>query len=92
MHPIRKYPLFLFFSDITSNEMCIDFALFVGLCVCWVTLQIIFFICWFLLIRKYKKYFDIAYTRHHDEQLSDTHTGFDLGGETLNRRVHWADQ
>lgn len=75
------------------NEVCVDYALFVGLAVCWILLQIIILVCCFFLIRKYKKYFDIAYTRYQDEQhFSDTHQGFGLGGESLSRRVRWADQ
>lgn len=74
------------------NEVCVDYALFVGLAVCWIILQIIILVACFLLIRKYKKYFDIAYTRQLDEHHSETHQSFGLGGESLNRRVRWADQ
>lgn len=85
--------LIVFISEWFINQVCVDYALFVGLAVLWIILQIIILVCCFLLIRKYKKYFDIAYTRQLDEQqFSETHQRFGLGGEHLSRKVRWADQ
>ncbi|KAJ3626559.1 hypothetical protein MTP99_017046 [Tenebrio molitor] len=75
--------------DFITNEVCLDYSLFVGLIVTWVLIQVIFITCCVVLVRRYRKYYEHESTTQSLEQL---HKNFGIGFSNLeNRRVHWAD-
>ncbi|XP_066149792.1 uncharacterized protein [Euwallacea fornicatus] len=73
----------------TTNEVCMDFSLVIGLIVTWIIVQLIFIIACLSLIRRYKNHYKEEYSRASLEEL---HKNFGLGFSNLeNRRVRWAD-
>ncbi|KAK5645478.1 hypothetical protein RI129_006778 [Pyrocoelia pectoralis] len=74
--------------NLSTNEVCIDFSLTIGIIVTWIGIQIILLICGILMIKKYKNHY-----RHNSSQsLESLHKNFGLGFSNLgNRRVRWAD-
>ncbi|XP_044261886.1 uncharacterized protein LOC123009553 isoform X2 [Tribolium madens] len=75
--------------DFISNEVCLDYSLFIGLIITWVLIQIIFITCCIILVRRYKKYYEHESLTQSLEQLNKN---FGIGFSNLDgRRVHWAD-
>ena len=78
-----------FIADYITNEVCLDYSLFVGLIITWVLIQVIFIVCCIVLVRRYKKYYEHESTTQSLEELNKN---FGIGFSNLdNRRVHWAD-
>ncbi|KAJ8986008.1 hypothetical protein NQ317_013892 [Molorchus minor] len=75
--------------DYTTNEVCMDYSLVIGLIITWMLVQIIFIVGCVVLIRRYKRYYKNECTR---QSLEELHKNFGIGFSNLeNRRVHWAD-
>ncbi|KAJ8964562.1 hypothetical protein NQ314_004866, partial [Rhamnusium bicolor] len=75
--------------DYTTNEVCMDYSLVIGLIVTWILIQIFFVIGCIILVKRYKRYYQHQCTR---QSLEELHRNFDIGFSNLeNRRVHWAD-
>ncbi|KAJ8940681.1 hypothetical protein NQ318_017731 [Aromia moschata] len=75
--------------DYTTNEVCLDYSLVIGLVVTWVLFQVAFIIGCMILVRRYKRYYQRECTR---QSLEELHKNFGIGFSNLeNRRVHWAD-
>lgn len=75
--------------DFVDDKVCFDYSMLIGLVVTWALIQIIFLVCCFILIRRYKKHYENEYIR---QSLEDLHKNFGLGFSNLdNRRVRFAD-
>nr|CAI5868275.1 unnamed protein product [Callosobruchus analis] len=74
----------------STQEVCLDYSLVVGLIVTWIIVQIIFLVGCVLLVRRYKRYYQEETMRQSMEEL---HKNFGIGFSNVeNRRgVHWAD-
>lgn len=78
-----------FFTDLVTNEVCIDYSLLVGLILTWIIIQVITLISCIMLVRRYKKYYEQELFKNTTDDL---HRNFGFGFSNLdNRRVHWAD-
>ncbi|KAK9880032.1 hypothetical protein WA026_008548 [Henosepilachna vigintioctopunctata] len=72
-----------------TNEICVDYSLFLGLIISWVLIQIIFAVSCIIVVRKYKIYYQDEYMKQAYEEYNKN---FDIGISNLdNRRVRWAD-
>ncbi|CAH1998224.1 unnamed protein product [Acanthoscelides obtectus] len=74
----------------STQEVCLDYSLVVGLITTWIIVQIIFLVGCVLLVRRYKRYYQEESMRQSMEEL---HKNFGIGFSNVeNRRgVHWAD-
>ncbi|XP_018568648.1 uncharacterized protein LOC108908940 isoform X2 [Anoplophora glabripennis] len=75
--------------DYTTNEVCLDYSLVIGLIVTWILIQICFVLGCIMLVKRYKRYYQHECTK---QSLEELHKNFGIGFSNLeNRRVHWAD-
>ncbi|KAJ8918619.1 hypothetical protein NQ315_013125 [Exocentrus adspersus] len=75
--------------DYTTNEVCLDYSLVIGLIITWVVIQICFVVGCVMLVKRYKRYYERECTK---QSLEELHKNFGIGFSNLeNRRVHWAD-
>lgn len=76
--------------DFTTNEVCLDYSLFIGLIILWILIQIIFVTCCLVLVRRYKR----LYIRENATQsMENLHKHWDGYHNNFydSRRVRWAD-
>ncbi|CAH1118952.1 unnamed protein product [Phaedon cochleariae] len=75
--------------DYSTNEVCLDYSLVIGLIVLWMLIQVFFIVGCIVLVRRYKRYYQHECTR---QSLEELHKNFGIGFSNLeNRRVRWAD-
>lgn len=74
--------------DLTTDEICIDYSLFISIVVTWILIQAILVVTCIVIVNRYK--------RHYLQELEDSADAFQrnygFGVNNVNsRRVRWAD-
>lgn len=73
-------------SSLANHAVCINQTLLIFLLVLWIVLQIAILMCSYILIRKYKR------LAEYEDRRALSKMNHNLEIDTINRRVHWADE
>lgn len=73
-------------SSLSDHAICINQTLLICLLVLWIVFQIALLMCSCILIRKYKR------LAEYEDRRALSKMNHHLEIDTINRRVHWADE